>query len=74
MTDREVLRRRIEQVYLAFHPDAGSAHGAIAWFARRCFVHPNSVSRWLSGLRKPGGAVLALLEELERQANVEEET
>lgn len=62
----DLLRRRIEEAYRSHNPDASSAHGALAWFAREARVHPVSVSRWVGGERTPSGPALAVLRLLER--------
>lgn len=69
MTDPDVLRRRIEEVYRQ-HTGASSGHGALTWFAGQAQVGRVTVSRWVAGAREPGGPVLALLECLEREAGI----
>ena len=67
MTDPDLLRTRIEEVYIA-RTGASSGHGALSWFARQAKVDRVTVSRWVAGERDPVGPALALLECLEREA------
>lgn len=68
MTDPDVLRRRIEEVYRQ-HTGASSGHGALTWFAEQANVQRETVSRWVAGEREPVGPALALLDCLEREAS-----
>lgn len=59
----EEFRERVE----ALHEKVGCGGTAAQWFAFRAYVHLNTVHRWMGGEKTPGGPVIALLEELERQ-------
>jgi hypothetical protein len=61
------IAARIERAYRLLEQKK-HAHGARAWFARRAYSHPTTVSRWIAA-GELDGAARGLLETLEELAD-----
>lgn len=75
------LRRRIERVYLANHPEEDDPRGALEFFRKKVSSRANedrevrhyTIWRWVEGERDISTPALRILENLEAEAGIEPE-